>query len=86
MSMWTDKLLAQLIKYVDDIYPALWCTRHVFGTDNDKIKRSSQAARADLNLVPAPYPPSRNRKMLCHFKRYAPFYRRTGGCAAANAG
>lgn len=57
---WLDEYVdrqtvAQLIKYVDDIYLRFGAPRHVFGTDNDKIKEiQRQAARADLNLVPAP--------------------------------
>ena len=46
--------VAELIKSVDNVYLRFGAPEHVFGTDQDQIKEiQRQAARADLNLVPA---------------------------------
>jgi uncharacterized FAD-dependent dehydrogenase len=56
---WLDEFMdkqavGELVNYVDDVYLRFGAPEHVFGTDNDKIKEiQRQAARADLNLVPA---------------------------------
>ena len=56
---WLDEFMersrvAELIKSVDNVYLRFGAPEHVFGTDQDQIKEiQRQAARADLNLVPA---------------------------------
>jgi len=56
---WLDEYMdrrevAKLIKYVDGIYLRFGAPETVFGTDEEKIKEiQRQAARADLNLIPA---------------------------------
>jgi len=56
---WLDEFMersrvANLIKNVDNVYLRYGAPEHVFGTDDEQIKKiQRQAAKADLNLVPA---------------------------------